>query len=203
MTTRALARRSVTLLLLALLAQAAGGQTPAQPAPAEADVDAAQEAAGSPLVDCYRQAQGGGTDPYPCDLAVGMAEDSGDPAALASAFGNRALVLAREGRLEAALADVEAALAASSEEATLHGTRGNLLLRLGRPAEALAAHDRAVALAPEDPLAYYNRAFSHRALGAPQRAEEDLAAARDLAGAAPQERLTAPRTPDEDVGRGR
>lgn len=203
MTTRALARRNLTLVILVLLAQAAGGQTPAPPAPAEATVDAAQAAAGSPLVDCYRQAQGGGTDPYPCDLAVGMAESSGDPAALASALGNRALVLAREGRLEAALADVEAALAASPEEAALHGTRGNLLLRLGRPAEALAAHDRAVALAPEDPLAYYNRAFSHRALGAPERAEEDLAAARELAGAAPRERLTAPRTPVEDVGRGR
>ncbi len=199
MMTRAFARRSGTLLSLVLLAQAAGGQPPVQPTPAGAAPDAAE----SPLVTCYRQAQGGGKDPYPCDLAVGMAENSGDPAALASALGNRALVLARDGRLEAALADVEAALAALPDDPTLHGTRGNLLLRLGRPAEALAAHDRAVALAPEDPVAYYNRAFSHRAVGAPERAEEDLAAARELSAATPPDRLTVPRTPVEDVGRGR
>lgn len=129
---------------------------------------------------CYRAATTGDGDAYDCDLAVQMARDSGSRAALAAALTNRALVLTAEGRLEPALADLDAALAATPDSAAIHGNRGNLLLRLGRPAEALAAYDRAAVLAPRDPTSYYNRAFGHLALGDPGSAEQDVAAAREL-----------------------
>lgn len=120
-------------------------------------------------------------DAYVCDLAVQMARDGVAPAALATALGNRALVLAADGRLEPALADLQAALEQSPDDPTLYANLGNLLLRMARPADALAAHDRAVDLAPGDPAGYYNRAFSYRALGDARRAQQDVAAARSLA----------------------
>src|SRR5690606_24106495 len=140
---------------------AAGAAAWGQPAPSSPDAGA-PELRPSPLTTapalpgaapggqppppeaCYRAAREGGEDAYVCDLAVQIARDGGSPAQVAAALANRALVLAREGRLEPALADLDAALAATPDDPVLHGNRGNLLLRLGRPAEALAAHSRAV-----------------------------------------------------------
>jgi len=101
-------------------------------------------------------------------------------AAVLAALTNRALVLARTGRPEPALEDLDAALTLAPDDPRLHGNRGNLLLRLGRLQDALAAHDRAVTLAPRDPEVYYNRAFVYRALGEPALAAEDVARARQL-----------------------
>lgn len=133
-----------------------------------------------PVAACYRAASDGGRDPYPCDLAVQIARDSGSAPAVAAALANRALVLTRLQRFDAALQDLNDAVAALPDHADLHGNRGNLLLRLGRASEALAAHDRAVALAPADPAVYFNRAFAYQALGDPARAAADVESARVL-----------------------
>ncbi len=147
------------------LALPAAASTPEPPA---SDADA----------DCYAAARDHGAA-YPCDLAVQVARDPLDPAALNRALVNRALILMRENRLEAALADLDAALETAPEDARVYGNRGNLLLRLGRPQDALAAHGRAIELAPDDPAGYYNRAFVWRALGDDQRALGDVAAAAE------------------------
>lgn len=141
---------------------------------------AAPDPEASPPRVCYQAARDGGRDAYACDLAVQMARDAGDAAALAAALANRSLVLAAAGRVQPALGDLDEALAQAPGNADLHGMRGNLLLRLGRASEALAAHDRAIELTPDDPVAYYNRAFSYRALGEPHRAARDVEAARVL-----------------------
>jgi tetratricopeptide (TPR) repeat protein len=137
-------------------------------------------AAPSPEVACYQSARAGSREPYPCDLAVQMGQDSGDSAALTAALTNRALVMTHRGRLDAALKDLDQALLESPGSPELHGNRGNLLLRMGRTTDALAAHDRAVRLAPEDPASYFNRAFCFLALGETARAQEDIDMARKL-----------------------
>ncbi|MDZ7668029.1 MAG: tetratricopeptide repeat protein [Gammaproteobacteria bacterium] len=126
---------------------------------------------------CYEAARSRAREAYSCDLAVQIARDAGDRQRLLAALANRALVLAADGRLEPALADLDEAVNLAPDDAGLHSRRGNLLLRLGRTADALAAHDRAVELAPEDAGVYYNRAFSLRALGDSAQAAEDVQAA--------------------------
>jgi len=155
---------------------------PAEPVePWDGEPGPARPAAPSaPDMDCYQAARQRQGDAYVCDLAVQMARDGASRAGLAAALANRALVLAREGRLDPALEDLNAALAQTPDDPALHGNLGNLLLRLGRPRDALAAHDRAVELAPRDARGYYNRAFSYLALADTVRAEQDVAAARAL-----------------------
>ena len=169
--------------------------------PLRQERDAAFSAAESPPVACYRAAREGSGDAYVCDLAVQMARDGGTPA-LAAALTNRALVLAREGRLEPALQDLNEAIAQTPNDPALYGNLGNLLLRLGRPRAALAAHDRAVELAPDDPRGFYNRAFSYLALAEPLLAEQDVAAARALLGRRPTA-VTGPDTAGRVELRGR
>ncbi|HEX7034457.1 MAG TPA: tetratricopeptide repeat protein [Pseudomonadales bacterium] len=169
--------RSLGIGLLLAAGAAVWGE-PAPPSPAQPGTGADRQP--PPPEACYRAAREGGEDAYVCDLAVQIARDGGSPADVAAALANRALLLAGEGRLEPALADLDAALAATPDDPVLHGNRGNLLLRMGRPAEALAAHSRAVELAPQDPVNYYNRAFSLLALGEPKEAEQEVAAARAL-----------------------
>lgn len=161
--------------------------------------DPARDAGGAeidPVLACYRAAIGAARQAHDCDLAVQVAR-SGGPRALAGALVNRALVLIRDGRLEAALEDLDQAAAATPDEALVYADRGNLLMRLGRPADALVAHDRAVALAPGDPVSYYNRAFAYRMLGDDANAVTDLERARQL--------LAEPvrSVPGEDAGRDR
>ena len=155
----------------------------------------------SPAMTCYRNARQGGGEAFDCDLAVQVARDSGSRTALAAALNNRALMLAREGRLEPALEDLNAAVVQAPDDPALHGNLGNLLLRLGRPADALRAHDRAVALAPDAAAGYYNRAFSYLALSELDRAGQDVAAARSLIGR--QNPVAAPEMPAPGGGRSR
>lgn len=206
--TRTIATRTITILLGIGLwpGQALAAPAPADPEQANAvaapqipvedradSVDRAPGAAApqeNPAERCYDAARGdtarsGSAEEatYACDLAVRMARDAaaaGGNAAVLAALTNRALVLARTGRPEPALEDLDAALVLAPDDARLHGNRGNLLLRLGRLQDALAAHDRAVTLAPRDPEVYYNRAFVYRALGEPALAAEDVARARQL-----------------------
>jgi tetratricopeptide (TPR) repeat protein len=168
-----LRHRSLTLCLLALALAVPLAQAQVPPSPTD------------PILACYLAASEGGVDPYPCDLAVQVARDSGSPGALAGALTNRAMVLTRLQRLEPALRDLNDAVAVAPNNADVQGNRGNLLLRMGRAADALAAHHRAALLAPEDPAVYYNRAFSYQALGETSRAAADVETARMLLAGGP------------------
>lgn len=157
------------------------------------------EGAAEPDVTCFLAVRDGGAS-YDCDLAVQVASDSPDPAALTRALLNRARLLTREGNLEAALTDLDRALEGAPDDpeilARVFGNRGNLLLRMGRPAEALAAHGRAIELAPDEPIGYYNRAFAWRALGDDDAAQADVdTAAGLLEGRARGAAAPAPTTP--------
>jgi Flp pilus assembly protein TadD len=133
----------------------------------------------SPHQDCYQAARAGSTAPYACDLAVEAARGAQVPGLLAAALANRALIFTRDGRFDAALEDLNAALQLAPADPALHGNLGNLLLRVGRPADAAAAHDAAARLRPDDPLHRYNQAFSYRALGDPARAARTVAELAD------------------------
>lgn len=79
--------------------------------------------------------------------------------------------------LETALADCDAALAASPESAAILDSRAMVLLRLGRFDESLATYDRALAKAPELPPALYGRGLAKIALGHDEDGRADIAAA--------------------------
>jgi tetratricopeptide (TPR) repeat protein len=162
-------------------AQASVPESPGAEPPAE-------EITATPAQLCFQAARDGGRDAYACDLAVQVARDAGNRNALVAALVNRSLILRRDNRLEPALEDLNAALGQAPEDAALHSSLGNLLLRLGRASEALAAHNQAVELAPDDPGTWYNRAFSHRALGDTVRAGEDVAASRARLNSMPVDR---------------
>ncbi|MEO8302747.1 MAG: tetratricopeptide repeat protein [Betaproteobacteria bacterium] len=59
------------------------------------------------------------------------------------------LAAARQGRLDAALGWLAAAVASDPRSAEAHANRANVLMRLNRPAEALTACERALALKPD------------------------------------------------------
>jgi tetratricopeptide (TPR) repeat protein len=71
---------------------------------------------------------------------------------------NRAQVYAGLGRLDEALADHDAVIAADSNYAEYYFDRGNLYRRLGRDDDALADYETAMRLSPPFPEVYYNRA---------------------------------------------
>lgn len=71
---------------------------------------------------------------------------------------NRAMLLQRLGRLDEALADVEALIADRSTEARFHSARGAILRALDRLGEAAEAFDAALALDPRRAVALHGRA---------------------------------------------
>ena len=71
---------------------------------------------------------------------------------------NRALLLQRLGRLDEALADLEAMPAGHPPDARVHSARGGVLRALGRLKEAAAAFDAALAVDPQRPVALHGRA---------------------------------------------
>ncbi len=77
----------------------------------------------------------------------------------------RALLEEDAGRLDLALATLDAALAVAPQRAALHHNRGVLLQRLSCPAQALAAHDTALKLGLHAADAHYNRGNSLQSLG--------------------------------------
>ncbi len=100
--------------------------------------------------------------------------------ALSSGEGPRAAMLqlaaqidGDAGRLDAALAALDQALAIAPDRGALHHNRAVLLQRLQRPAEALQAHQRAQALGVDAADAHYNHGNTLQSLG---RLREALAA---------------------------
>ena len=83
-----------------------------------------------------------------------------------------AVIAARHGRHEQALAGYDHALRLRPDDAQALSNRGVTLGELGRHAEALASYERALALAPDHPAALSNRGNALRGL---KRFEEALA----------------------------
>jgi len=79
--------------------------------------------------------------------------------------------------LTSALADCDAALARSPDDAAILDSRGLALLRLGRDEEAIAAYDKALAKRGTAPTSLYGRAVAEARRGALDKARADLAAA--------------------------
>lgn len=77
---------------------------------------------------------------------------------------NDAVILARAGRLVAALQAIDASIRADPFLAAAHHNRGVVLAMIGRDREALAALDRAIRLDPADRAA--RRARCRAAAGA-------------------------------------
>ena len=93
---------------------------------------------------------------------------------------NRAQLNAQLGRYEAALADLDAVIAADPNFPDHHLDRGNVLARMGRLDEAIAAYDTAIAIGPPFPEAHYNRADLRAERGDFDRALADLDRALEL-----------------------
>ncbi|MEE4544528.1 tetratricopeptide repeat protein [Streptomyces sp. V4-01] len=87
---------------------------------------------------------------------------------------NRAQVLGALGRLDEALADLDAVLRVDPGYPEYHFDRGNLLRRMGRPQEALAAYDQAVRLGPPFPELFYNRGNARTDVGDQEGALDDF-----------------------------
>jgi len=83
-----------------------------------------------------------------------------------------AVVQARLGKGESALATFDRAIALRPYLAVAHNNRGNALQRLDRDEEALASYDRAIELRPDFAMAYSDRGNSLRKL---KRYEEAVA----------------------------
>jgi tetratricopeptide (TPR) repeat protein len=101
-------------------------------------------------------------------LDEGLAILANAPPEAASAidFANeRALLLARGGKLRKALDALDAASAAGAERAPLEATRASILYASGREAEADAAVDRALVLEPADPAPLFERCRFRAATG--------------------------------------
>ena len=126
----------------------------------------------SPAYDCYRQTlrYENDADPENCTVAIEM--QALEAEGLAATYSNRGIILARQGEVEAALADHNRALEITTELSSLYINRANALMRARRYQDAMEDLDRAVALA-DDALAtaHYNRSLLFHKLG-------DLRAAR-------------------------
>ena len=100
----------------------------------------------------------------------------------------RAGVLQRRGRLlsdvfaehEAALRDLDAALAAGADGYGLRLDRGVVLGRLGRSADAIGEFTAAIGLQPDNPQAYYDRGLTYLRGNRNEAAREDFATAAQL-----------------------
>lgn len=101
-------------------------------------------------------------------IARALSIDPDDPNALEA----RAVYLTRfEGRLDAALADLERATANAPGIASLWNQTGLVQATRGATREAEAAFRRAIALQPMDPVAYANLAFLYLDQDRPNRAK--------------------------------
>jgi tetratricopeptide (TPR) repeat protein len=84
---------------------------------------------------------------------------------------NRALLLQKLGRHDAALGDLDTVAAARGEDPKVHSARGTSLRALGRLREAGAAYDRALRVEPRRPTALVGRATVAKERGEAQAAE--------------------------------
>ena len=83
---------------------------------------------------------------------------------------DQGIALLSQGRVQDAIAALEAAIAAAPGRPEPHFALGNALRELGRHEAAVASFDRAIALAPDLAEAHCNRAIALRYLGRPAEA---------------------------------
>jgi predicted O-linked N-acetylglucosamine transferase (SPINDLY family)/ADP-heptose:LPS heptosyltransferase len=88
----------------------------------------------------------------------------------ADALINQGNELEDSGRLEAALASYDHAIAINPNHARAYSNRGNVLQSLNRFAEALQSYDRALVIKPDYAEAFYNRGNTLQALERPDEA---------------------------------
>jgi len=93
---------------------------------------------------------------------------------------NRGQLLIKKGRLEEALAEFDAAIAADPGYPDYYIDRGNLLHQMGRLDAARADYETAMRVGPPFPEPYYNRAEIHFATGDHEAALADLDHALEL-----------------------
>lgn len=89
----------------------------------------------------------------------------------------RAVTLAQQGKLEQALADVEASLALDAANADVHIVQGTTLSALGRVEEATASFQAALRLRPNDATVLAMQSIAYAQAGNLDAAEADLARA--------------------------
>ena len=95
---------------------------------------------------------------------------------------NRGIVSMQAGRLDAAMADFDAAIAVAPGNADAWINKGVALLRGGHDARAVEVFTEALLHGPAKPeLAYYQRAVANESLGRMRAAYDDYAEAAQLA----------------------
>lgn len=114
-----------------------------------------------------------------CTLAI---NDRGtSPWDRAGSYNNRGVLLFAEGKMDAALADFDAAVAELDTLAAAHVNRGYTLVAQQRWEESIAAFDRGIALGAPDPArAHFNRGLVHEELGHVREAYYDYKLATEL-----------------------
>jgi len=93
---------------------------------------------------------------------------------------NAGVDLEAQGRFEEALAEYDAAIAASPGNAPAFNNRGGIYGRLGEIQLAIEDFDEAIRLDSQYALAYFNRGLAYNAIGDTVRANADLARAAEL-----------------------
>lgn len=83
----------------------------------------------------------------------------------AEAINQFGFLMARQNRLDEAVAHFQRAIEAEPQFALAHFNHGFVLRKLGRHAEAVEAFKGYVVLAPEDAAGYFNLAESHKGIG--------------------------------------
>jgi tetratricopeptide (TPR) repeat protein len=103
------------------------------------------------------------------------------PADRAASYNNRGVLLFDQGKLQEALADFDAAIAAAQTLAAAHVNRAYTLLALERWEDSIASFDRGIELgAPEPARAHFNRGVAHEEAGRVREAYYDYKLASEL-----------------------
>jgi tetratricopeptide (TPR) repeat protein len=132
---------------------------------------------------CVRYTQSSFDDDalYWCSRAIDRAENSISERAVTRL--HRAVILQRDGRLDAAMADIDVAIRLFPGYGDAHMNRGNVLFQQGRFSEAVGAYDQAVSVGNSQPdVVFYNRSRAQARLGRTEAAAADLSRARELVG---------------------
>jgi tetratricopeptide (TPR) repeat protein len=114
-----------------------------------------------------------------CTAALAGKMSEGDRTAT---LANRGIIETATGNTDAALADLNEALARNPQLANVYVNRGTALLRIGRYSDARADFDHAIQMGPDNRVvAYFDRGMAQEKLGNLSAAYLDYKSAQDLA----------------------
>lgn len=115
-----------------------------------------------------------------CDSA--LQEDALPLRDRAATLVNRGILHMQSEKIDAALADYDAAIRIEPATAEAWVNKGIALIKVGRDAEAADAISHGLTLSPTNPaIAHYSRAFAYEAMGKVREAYEDFGRAAALA----------------------